>query len=116
MSLIDSSMEDAVLIEKVRIPDGEGGFVTTWKDGARFKSAITFDASLSARIAEAQGVKNVYTVTTRKNTVLSFHDVFKRVSDGKVFRVTSDGEDSASPKGSTLSIRQVSAEEWSLTT
>ena len=33
MSLLTSAMEDVVMLEKKRVPDGEGGFTTKWADG-----------------------------------------------------------------------------------
>lgn len=114
MSLLDSAMVDVILMEKRRVPDGEGGFINDWMEGALFKAAITFDTSMQARIGEKQGVTSLYTVTTRKNAVLEFHDVFKRLSDGKTFRVTSDGDDNFTPESASLNMRQVTAEEWVL--
>lgn len=114
MSLLDNAMEDVILLEKTRVPDGEGGFITKWSEGAVFKAAVTFDTSMEARIADKQGVTSRYTVTTRKSAMLEFHDVFKRLSDGKIFRVTSDGDDKYSPNSSSLNMRQVTAEEWSI--
>lgn len=114
--LIESMMTPCVLVEKKREPDGEGGFYTAWTDGAQFDAAITLDQSLQARIAEKDGVTSVYTVTTRKRAVLDYHDVFRRLSDGAVFRVTSNGTDKQSPGVSTLDIAQASAERWELTT
>lgn len=117
MSLLDQAMTDVVMLERQRVSDGEGGFLpTTWVEGAVFKAAITFDTSMTARIAEKQGVTSRYTVTTQKTAVLNFHDVFKRLSDGKIFRVTSDGDDKYSPASATVNMRQVEAEEWSLPT
>jgi DNA polymerase III sliding clamp (beta) subunit (PCNA family) len=107
-------MEDVILLEKTRVPDGEGGFITRWSEGAVFKAAVTFDTSMESRIAEKQGVTSRYTVTTRKSAMLEFHDVFRRLSDGKIFRVTSDGDDKYSPNSSSLNMRQVTAEEWSI--
>ena len=114
MSLIDKSMDDVVMLEKKRTPDGEGGFTTAFVEGAGFVAAITFDTSMAARVAEAQGVTSRYTITTRKNVALEYHDVFKRLSDGKIFRVTSDGDDKVSPASSSLNMRVVTAEEWRL--
>lgn len=114
MSLLEEAMEDMILLEKVRQPDGEGGFITKWADGAPFKAAITFDSSMQARIAEQQGVSSMYTVTVKKLTMLQYHDVFRRLSDGKIFRVTSDGDDKFTPGSATLNMRQVNAEEWEL--
>ena len=114
MSLIDEAMTTVVLMEKTRQPDGEGGFITNWNEGAEFVAAITFDTSIEARTAMQQGVTSVYTVTTRKNVMLEYHDVFKRLSDGKIFRVTSDGDDKFTPESASLNMRQVTAEEWVL--
>lgn len=115
MSLIAVAMEDVVLLEKHHIPDGEGGLMPgPWIETAKFKAAITFDTSMEARIAEQQGVTSAYTVTTRKNANLEYHNVFKRLSDGKIFRVTSDGDDKFTPSVSTMDMRQVTAEEWEL--
>lgn len=112
MSLLESAMTDVVLLDKTTEPDGEGGFISSWKEGAPFKAAITFDSSLQARIAEKQGVTSLYTVTVKKNVMLEYHDVFKRLSDGKVFRVTSDGDDKYTPESASLDMRQVTSEEW----
>ncbi len=114
MSLLKDAMEKCIMLDKKRQQDGEGGFTTTWTEGAEFKAAITFNTSLQARTAEKQGVTSLYTVTVSKNAMLEYHDVFKRLSDGKIFRVTSDGDDSFAPKSATLDMRQVSAEEYVL--
>ena len=45
---------------------------------------------------------------------LQYHDVVKRDRDGKIFRVTSDGDDNYTPASSSLDIRQVEAEEWTI--
>lgn len=116
MSLIDEFKSPVCFLEKKRIPDGEGGFSTTWEEGAKFSAAITFDTSIEARAAEKQGVTSIYTITTEKSVVLEYHDVLKRLFDGKIFRVTSDGDDKHTPASSTLDMRQVTAEEWSLPT
>ena len=114
MSLIDEYRSPVCFLEKTRVPDGEGGFSTTWEEGASFSAAVTLDTSIEARVGEKQGVTSVYTITTDKHVILEYHDVLKRMYDGKVFRVTSDGEDKYTPESSALNIRQVTAEEWSL--
>lgn len=103
------------MINKAVVDDGYGGERTTWTLGATFQAAITFDSSVEAKIAQAQGVTSLYTVTTPRAKVLQYHDVFKRLSDGKVFRVTSDGDDRFTPSSTSLDMRQVSAEEFTLT-
>lgn len=54
------------------------------------------------------------TITTTRDKVLMFHEVLKRLSDGKILRVTSDGDDRATPISSSLNMRQCTAEEWTL--
>lgn len=112
MSLLDKAMETFAFIDKIRQPDGEGGYITTWAEGAEFTANARFDSSMQARIGEAQGVTSLYTITTRKAVTLEYHDVVKRLSDGKIFRVTSDGDDNKTPESAGLNMRQVSAEEW----
>ena len=112
MSLLSQAMEDVVMLEKKRIPDGEGGFTTDWADGVQFKAAISFDSSMEARTAEKQGVTSLYTITTPKNANLQYHDVLRRVRDGKVFRVTSDGDDKITPPSASFQFAQVTAEEF----
>jgi len=114
MSLLDEQMESCVLYDKRTTPDGYGGIITEWTDGATFDAAIVLDNSTQARTAQVQGLTSVYTITTRKAINLQYHDAFRRVSDGKVFRVTSDGDDKKTPGSATLDMRQVSAEEWSI--
>lgn len=114
MNLIEDFKTPCVMLEKKRIPDGEGGFITSWAEGAEFDATVVFDSSLEARTAEQQGVSSLYTVTTAKNAKLEYHDVFKRLSDGKIFRVTSDGDDKQTPERATFQFAQVTAEEWSL--
>lgn len=115
MSLLYDAMDDCVMLNKVTVPDGYGGRIDTWQESSFvFSAAIVFDTSIQARRAEAEGVTSLYTVTTQRALTLEFHEVFKRVKDGKIFRVTSDGDDKYTPKSATLDMRQVTAEEWSL--
>lgn len=114
MSLLSEAMERCVFLNKVKTPDGYGGYRTEWTDGAEFDAAIVFDTSMEARVGEKQGVTSLYTVTTSRSLTLEYHDVFRRVSDSKIFRVTSDGDDKKTPASAYLDMRQVTAEEFTL--
>lgn len=117
MNMIEDSMESCVIMQKVRTPDGEGGFITEWTEGAQFNASITFDSSMQARIGEKQGVSSLYTVTTSKNANLEYHDVIKRLRDKKLFRITSDGDDKQTPVQAAFGqYLQVTAEEWVIPT
>lgn len=111
MSLLQDAMEDCVFLNKAKENDGYGGYENQWTEGARFQCAITFDTSIQARIGEKQGVTSRYTVTTSRAITLQYNDYFRRVRDGKLFHVTSDGDDSYTPASAMLDMRQVTAEE-----
>lgn len=114
MSLLSEAMEKCYFYTKVKEADGYGGYKTVYAKGEAFYCAITFDNSLEARRADKEGVKSLYTVTTKKNLTLEYHDVFERDRDNKIFRVTSDGDDKFTPSSASLDMRQVTAEEWEL--
>lgn len=112
--LLQESMEKCVMLDRRTESDGYGGYTTVWSDGVEFDAAIVLDTSIQARTAEQEGVTALYTITTSRAMNLQYHDVFRRVSDGKIFRVKSDGDDKKTPLSATLDMRQVSAEEFKL--
>ncbi len=116
MSLLTEAMEKCIMLDRRTTADGYGGYTVTWEEGAPIDAAIVLDTSMQARTAEKAGVTALYTVTTNKNINLQFHDVIKRLRDNKIFRITSDGDDKKTPDTATLNMRQVSAEEWSIST
>ena len=114
MSLLNEAMTACILLDKKHAPDGEGGFTEIWVDSVNFDAAISFDTSMEARIGTKQGVTSRYTVTVQRGVRLEFHDVFRRLSDGKIFRVTSDGDDKVTPPSASFAFSQVTAEEWNI--
>lgn len=114
MSLLSEAMESCTMIDKSTVDDGYGGYKRTWTLGVSFKAAVVFDSSIEARQAQGQGVSSLYTVVTGKEMTLEYHDVFRRNSDNKIFRVTSDGDDKYTPKSAGLNMRLVTAEEWAI--
>ncbi len=114
MSLLQEAFEECTMLDKTTAPDGYGGFTSVYSDGAGFSCAIVLDNSIEARRAAVEGVTALYTITTRRSINLQYHDVFRRERDGKIFRVTSDGDDKKTPASAGLDMRQVSAEEWKL--
>ena len=112
MSLLSEAMEPCVMLDKTTQPDGYGGTQSTYVEGAEFSAAIVFNSSMEARTASKQGVTSLYTVTVSRAVMMEYHDVFRRKRDGKVFRVTSDGDDQFTPKSAGLDMRQANCEEW----
>lgn len=115
MSLVENAMEKSYIMDKTTTLDSYGSVKTVWKEGAEIMVAYSFNSSIEARIASQQGVNNRFTLLTKKAVVLQFQDVVKRSSDGKYFRVTSDGKDNRTPETAGLDLRAVEAEEWEIT-
>lgn len=115
MSLLQEYMEQFAFMDKSHISDGEGGYIVTWTQSeASFSAAIRFDSSVQAKRAQAEGVKDLYTIITQKSTDLEFNDVVKRLKDGTTYRVTTSGKDHKTPASAGLNMRTVSAEKWDI--
>ena len=114
MSLYEAALEPCQMIHKISENDAYGGEIVRYVRGATFDAAITFDTSVQARIGLSQGVKNMYTVYTRREKVLDAFDIFERQKDGRTFRVTSDSRDKETPPSASINMRVCTAEEWAV--
>lgn len=116
VSLLDEYVRDTgrcVMLDRVTKPDGRGGIIYSYEEGAEFDAAIYLENSLEQEKAEKQGVTGIYQVTVSRSTRLGYHDVFRRLKDGRTFRVTSKDE-KQTPASSVLDMRSVRAEEYEL--
>lgn len=111
MSLLDEAFESFTVMNKSKVDDGYGGVITTWTEGANVKGAMVFNGSAIMRVAEAVGSTSSYTFTCKKELQFDFHDVLKRASDGKIFRLTSNSDELKTPASAGLDMRQYQAEE-----
>lgn len=116
MSLLEESMEECVMLDKRIVSDGYGGYTSQYFEGVPFDAACPIMSSNEVIAAQASGSLAKYHVITKKGMNLQYHDVFRRLSDGKIFRVTSDGDDNKTPQSAGLNMRSVDAEEWTLPT
>lgn len=115
MSLIDEMMDECVVMDRVTVSDGEGGRENEWHEGAPVKVAITNDISINTRIAQAEGFKNTYTLTTYKSCALEGGDVIKRLRDGLVIKVNNEPLGFPSVASDMLNgYSQCAGEKWSL--
>lgn len=113
-NLIGAFLTDCVRLVPEYTPDGQGGRSAAWSGGAAFRAALVKTGSAAGRSAEKDSVSESYSVTTPKGTGLSFGDVFRRASDGAVFRVTSNHTDTSPPGCAGFSFEQVTAERWEI--
>ena len=115
MSLLDDFARTCVLMEKKRVPDGAGGWLTEWTEGAEFTNYQSLDTSLEARVAEKEGVTSLYSALVDKDFPVEYNDVFRDTATGQTYRVTSNPEERIAPKSSTLPLKYFTAEKWELT-
>lgn len=114
MNLLDTMKDPCVMMDKSTAADGMGGFVPIWTEGAQFYAVIRKDNAPEEIVAQQQGAAETFTVIVDKSVPLEYHDVFKRLTDGAVFRLTSNTKDDAAPSRSTVPIAKAKCERWVL--
>ena len=114
MSLLEEFARPCVLMEKKRIEDGAGGYITQWTEGVTFTNYQALETSMEARRAEKEGVASVYNGLVRKDVPIEYGDAFKDTVTGKTYRVTSDPSDKEAPKTASFSLKFFTAERWVL--
>ena len=115
LNLIESAMEPCVMMDKTTVSDGMGGIENVWVEGAPFDAYVRKESAPEIRVAEKDGAKEMFTLVVRTTVSLVYHDVFKRVRDGAVFRLTSNTKDGETLSKSTIPIARANCERWELT-
>ena len=118
MNLLENAMTACVYLVESKgcDSDGLGGATPEWTEGSAFEAAFALAGSEPARRGERDIAEDAYDVYVLRDVPLGFHDVFRRITDGAVFRALSNGADSITPVGAALDLRRVRAERWSLPT
>lgn len=110
--LIRDQIEECVILNKAIVPDGYGGYMTTYTDGAPFEAVITENNSMEAQVANIELEKTFYGVKTRRNVPLEHNTVFRR-ANGATYRITAS-EAMDSPSFSAMDMKVLQAEEYAL--
>lgn len=116
MSLLDDFARECVLMEKTRSPDGAGGYITTWTEGAVFTNYQALDTSMEARRAEKEGVTSVYSALVNKDVPIEYNDFFRDKETGETYRVTSEPKDKQAPRSASFALKYFTAEKKALPT
>lgn len=90
------------------------GPIFHYSEGAKFQAYLKKDNSPEIRVAEQQGMNELYTVIVLKSTALTRDEVFKRDSDGLTFMCTSSTRDSEAPEMASLPIAKCGAKRWDI--
>lgn len=107
MSLLNDFARTCVLMERSRKPDGEGGYITTWQEGAEFMDYRALDTSMEARRAEQEGVTSVYSVLVRRDVPIEYGDFFRDKETGITYRVTSNPDEKQAPASAGPTIKKL---------
>lgn len=91
-------------------PDGLGSFIWEWEDGVSFDGGVVLNTSTAMKIAQQEGHKGVYTLTTSVKMPFEKGDIVKRLSDDALFEIISDSADVTTPKISDIDGWQVTME------
>lgn len=111
--LLNEMTDTCVFLNRIVVRDASGGTKTVWQEGAEFQALILQNSSIEATVAGAQLSTSFYGVKTNKDVHFEYHDAFRRVSDGAVFRIT-DEHQNHTPDSSDIDMQLVMAEEWSI--
>lgn len=114
MSLLDDFARTCVVMEKTRQPDGAGGYIVEWTEGAEFTNYQALDTSMEARRAEKEGVTSLYSALVRSDFPVEYNDYFKDKTTGITYRVTSNPEEKVAPKSASFSLKYFTAERKEL--
>ena len=117
MNLLESMMSDCVMMDKRTVSDGIGGFTSVWTNGAVFKAFVRKESAPEIKVAEQDGVREMFTVVVPMTVSLEYHDVFKRLADDAVFRLTSNTKDDQTSKTAStpVQVAKANCERWELT-
>lgn len=110
MSLLDERMETFCRLDKTSVPDGYGGTMTVYTDGAEFPAVATKLQSAGMDIAYQSGEKELYAVYCKPSVGLERNDRIKRVLDGKTFRVTASPDPNQTSAASAIGLSRTTME------
>lgn len=110
MSLLTETMEEYLIMNKISVDDGYGGYEYQWSEGATIKAAIDVPDSELAEIANKLTEKKNCHVVTERMVALQVNDYLQRKSDGLYFHILEDSRDNKTPQSAGISIRSHKAE------
>ena len=114
MSLLEEYSTEYTILLVEEQDDEYGSTITKYVDGMTFIGQLAFMSDSIMSVSEALGLMTSYRLIIPKGVVLEFHDIVRRNSDGKVFRVKSNSANVYTPSSSGLDLSYVELEEWSL--
>ena len=87
MSLYETFYEKCVIMNKMKVLDGEGGMINTYTPGAEFNAAFPELSPTAQLVAQQAAAQYTGTITTPANVTLDEQDVFQRTASGEYYLV-----------------------------
>ena len=85
MSFFYDAFNEYYLKNKTTLPDGMGGYYTTWENGAIIKMSLDLGGSSEIRQAQAQNLKTVFTASFPIDTPVTYDNYLEDVETGEKF-------------------------------
>lgn len=109
--LLDYYAHACVIMESERTNDGEGGWVTVWKECGEFTAYQALNTTAEIRVAQRDGLTSVYDILVDQNVPLKYDDYYHDKESGETFHVTSEPREKQSPASSSLNLKYYNAEK-----
>lgn len=103
-------MKPFVMQNWISEPDGLGGIIWHWEDGAPFEGGLVLNTTTEMLLAHQAGSKSVYSLTTDARIRFDPGDMVKRLEDDALFRITSFSPDKTAPATSGIQTAEVTCE------
>ena len=108
--MLDDYMEDFILLECTRQPDGLGGCSTGYRESMAFRGGVTSVMTRQATVGQASAEVVAPVLVHEWGVTLCLGDIVRRVSDGCCYRVTGRSSDMRTPDIAGLAYAQVPVE------
>ncbi len=108
--MLDDYMEDFILLECTRQPDGLGGCSTGYRESMAFRGGVTSVMTREAAVGQAPAEAVAPVLVHEWGVTLCLGDIVRRVSDGCCYRVTGRSSDMRTPDIAGLAYAQVPVE------
>ena len=113
-TILQNYIEVLILIDETTVSDGLGGFATEWVDGAEISTPVIQPKDAKAIIANAIVGQQSITIITSTAIELKRDKYFRRVSNGKTYKIDHDNTERLTPDDSELQWRVTTATEAAL--
>ena len=114
MSFFYDAFKDFTINNRSVVSDGEGGYITTWTDGAVVKRSLTLGSAQEAREALSQRLNATFTVALPIDTPVKRDDYLQSVDTGDIYRIATNPQDNRTPPEAVYQCLYCTAERTEL--